>query len=121
MGFLSGLAILLVFQLLGEIVVILAALPVPGPVIGMILLFVFLTQSRQSKSYLNETSSHLLTHLSLLFIPAGVGVMVHMDKLGTEWIAIGTTLLLSTIITMLVTAISLIFFLRVFGAEKKHD
>jgi holin-like protein len=69
--------ILLVFQLIGEVLAQLFALPVPGPVIGMALLFVALALRGGPSVELRDTAQNLLQHLSLLFVPAGVGVMLH--------------------------------------------
>jgi holin-like protein len=54
---------------------------------------------------LRDTSSSLLRHLSLLFVPAGVGVMAHLDRLADEWLPIAVSLLFSTLMTIAVTAI----------------
>jgi len=73
LGFLIGFTGLLLFQLMGEIVVRLLDLPVPGPVIGLLFMLVFLLARKQFKvdqtKHLLNTSSTLLTHLSLLFVP----------------------------------------------------
>lgn len=104
MSFLNGMATLLFFQLMGEVLVMVLGLAIPGPVLGMILLFVLLLLSRQLPEFLSFTSSHLLAHLSLLFVPAGVGVISHWQRIGSEWAPILITLLLSTLIGMAVTA-----------------
>ena len=104
MSFLVGVTLLLVLQLIGEVAVRLLAWPVPGPVLGMILLFVFLLIRKGVSEPLANASSGLLTHLSLLFVPAGVGVMVHGDRLMAEWLPVVAVLLVTTVLTMLVTA-----------------
>ena len=70
----AALTILLLFQLAGEVLVQLSGLPVPGPVIGMVLLFLALALRGSVSEDLRNTSQTLLSHLSLLFVPAGVGV-----------------------------------------------
>ncbi|SET18065.1 MULTISPECIES: CidA/LrgA family protein [Marinobacter] len=104
MSFLVGVTLLLVLQLIGEVTVRLLAWPVPGPVLGMILLFVFLLARKGVSESLATASSGLLAHLSLLFVPAGVGVMVHGDRLMAEWLPVVAVLLVTTVLTMLVTA-----------------
>lgn len=104
MKFLHGITWLLIFQLLGEVLAILFNLPVPGPVIGMMLLFVTLLWRGRSSDSLDEVSDGLLSHLSLLFVPAGVGIMVYFHRIASEWLPIGLTLLFSTVITMVTTA-----------------
>lgn len=101
---LGALTVLLVYQLAGEVLVQLTGLPVPGPVVGMLLLFLTLATRRRVAEPLRETSQQLLSHLSLLFVPAGVGLMLHFGRLGSEWLAVGTALVASTVLTIAVTA-----------------
>ena len=79
MKFLYGITWLLIFQLVGESLAIVLNLPVPGPVIGMMLLFAALLWRGRSSEALDEVSDGLLSHLSLLFVPAGVGIMVYFQ------------------------------------------
>lgn len=103
MNTLSALTILFLYQLVGEVLVYLLHLPVPGPVIGMALLFITLLW-RGLAAPLKDASNNLLQHFSLLFVPAGVGVMVHFNRLASEWLPITAALLVSTVLTLLVTA-----------------
>jgi holin-like protein len=102
---LAALTVLLVYQLVGEVVVQLTGLPVPGPVVGMLLLFITLIGRGSAPDVLRGTSQQLLSHLSLLFVPAGVGVMLHFGRLGNEWIALAVALVVSTVITIAATAL----------------
>ena len=104
MAFLTGLTWLLVFQLVGEVAVRLLDWPVPGPVLGMLLLFLMLLAVRRVPEPLDTASTGLLSHLSLLFVPAGVGIMVHADRLLAEWLPIVAVLLVTTLLTMVFTA-----------------
>ena len=104
MNFLNGMAVLLVYQLLGTVIVMLSGLNIPGPVLGMIFLFITLLWMRRVPDYLSFTTNNLLSHLSLLFIPAGVGVVTHLQRIGSEWFSIVTTLFVSTLVSMAVTA-----------------
>lgn len=104
MTFLNGITILLIYQLLGEVSVLLLRIPVPGPVLGMIMLFLTLLLRRRSTEPLDSASAALLSHLSLLFVPAGVGMMVHFDRIATEWLPISVALVISTLVTMGATA-----------------
>lgn len=104
MNFLNGITILLVYQLVGEVTVRMLGLPVPGPVLGMMMLFLTLVIRGRAGSALDTASSSLLSHLSLLFVPAGVGMMVHFDRIADEWLSIGIALIASTVITMMATA-----------------
>lgn len=72
----ESLAVLLLLQLLGEIVVQISAAPVPGPVVGMLVLALILAGRGQVPESLRQASQRLLLHLALLFVPAGVGVLL---------------------------------------------
>ncbi len=104
---LEGIAILLIFQLIGEVVAIILDIPVPGPVIGMLLLLVTLLLRGVVSKSLDSTASSIISHLSLLFIPAGVGVMTHFDRIEAEWLPITLALVFSTILTLALTAVSM--------------
>jgi holin-like protein len=102
---LGAFTLLLVYQLIGEVLVLATGLPVPGPVIGMLLLFVTLLARGAAPAWLRDTCQGLLSHLSLLFVPAGVGVLLHFQRLGAEWLPIVVALVASTVITIGVTAL----------------
>lgn len=100
----TGFMVLLLYELVGEVLVLLLNLPTPGPVVGMMLLWITLIGLGRIPEDLDQTATTLLSHLSLLFVPAGVGVMVHFQRIRSEWIAIVVALLLSTVVTLMVTA-----------------
>jgi holin-like protein len=102
---LAALTQLLIFQLLGEVLARALSLPVPGPVIGMLLLFTALTIRGKVSKDLQTTSQNLLQHLSLLFVPAGTGVMLHLHRVADEWLPLLLSVLLSTLATLVVTAL----------------
>lgn len=102
---LPSLTILLVCQLAGEVIARLFKLPIPGPVVGMMLLFAGLVIRRGIPENLEKTGTTLLSHLSLLFIPAGVGVTVHLKLLADEWLPIVVALIVSTVVTLAVTGL----------------
>lgn len=104
MHFLHGITWLLVFQLIGEVLAILLKWPIPGPVIGMMLLFALLVWRGRSAESLDTVSSGLLGHLSLLFVPAGVGMMLYFPRIVNEWLPISLTLVVATLVTMMTTA-----------------
>ena len=105
----GAITLLLVFQLIGEIIGRTLALPIPGPVIGMALLFAALAARGGPSSELRDAAQGLLKHLSLLFIPAGTGVMLHFQRMSDEWLPLVISLLASTVITIAVTALVLRF------------
>lgn len=98
--------ILLAFQFLGEMLTRFLGLPIPGPVIGMMLLFFTLIQFPRLLAKLEHAAMAMLQHLSLLFIPAGVGIMVSVSQIGDHWLAILVSMVASTVLTMVVTALS---------------
>ena len=116
---LGALTILLVFQLIGEVLAQLFALPIPGPVIGMALLFVALALRGGPSGELRDTAQNLLQHLSLLFVPAGVGVMLHFHRIGDEWLPLTASLVGSTVLTIAVTALVLRALMRRAGAPEQ--
>jgi putative effector of murein hydrolase LrgA (UPF0299 family) len=95
---------ILTCQLAGELFVTVARLPFPGPVAGMALLFVFLVVRGRIPDNLASTGDALLSNLSLLFVPAGVGIMAHLALLRNEWPALSVALVGSTLATVAVTA-----------------
>lgn len=122
MPLINGITLLLIYQLAGEVSVRLLGLPVPGPVMGMVMLFITLMIRGQMAKAVEPASTALLGHLSLLFVPAGVGLIVHFNRLGNEWLPISVTLLLSTIITMAVTALVMQWVTRLTARrEPNHD
>lgn len=86
----GAITALLFCQLLGEVLARLLHLPVPGPVIGMVLLFAFLLLRHRDgeppPEQLERVSDALLGHLGLLFVPAGVGVVVLLHTLAENWL-----------------------------------
>ena len=101
----AALTQLLIFQLIGEVIARGLDLPVPGPVIGMALLFAALSLRNGPDASLQTTSLTLLSHLSLLFVPAGVGIIVHLSRVADEWPALLAALIVSTFVSMAVTAL----------------
>ncbi len=102
---LTALTQLLLFQLAGEVLARTLALSVPGPVLGMLLLLATLLWRRGPSPDMQTTSAQVLQHLSLLFIPAGVGIMAHWHRVSMEWLPIVLTLVVSTTVTLGVTAL----------------
>lgn len=102
---LGALTVLLVFQLIGEVLVQFAGLPIPGPVIGLLLLFLSLCARGSLAVPLRDTANGILQHLSLLFVPAGVGVMAHFSRVAHEWLPILAAVLVSTALAIAVSAL----------------
>jgi len=104
---LVSLAVLLVFQCLGEGIVYLFGLPLPGPVAGMLLLFAALLAFPALQQRIEDTANELLRHLSLLFVPAGVGIVVAASSGSGHWLALLAGLMGSTLLTLAATALVL--------------
>lgn len=88
-----GLTVLLLCQVVGELLVEVAHLPVPGPVVGMVLLFGWLQWRRPSReSGVVRAADGLLKHLQLFFVPAGVGIVAYAALLREDALPIGVAL-----------------------------
>lgn len=108
---LAGLALLLVCQLAGEWLARAIGLPWPGPVLGLLLLLALLAAGLW-RAPIGAACEVLLAHLSLLFVPVGVGVITHLDAVARHGLALAAVLLLSTWIGLLVSALVLKGLLR---------
>lgn len=97
---------MLLCQLVGEAFVRALALAVPGPVVGMVLLALLMGFKAPLPKALIDTANGLLKNLSLLFVPAGVGVVQQLDRLGSEGVRLLAVIVLSTAITLAVTALT---------------
>ena len=100
---------LLVFQSVGELLARGLRLPLPGPVIGMVLLLLALRWPAVQKP-VSETAEFLLSHLSLLFVPVGVGVMTHLSLVSQYGARMLAVVVLSTLAGLAVTALMLHLF-----------
>lgn len=121
MTFLNGMTLLLIYQLVGEIGVHMLQWPVPGPVLGMVLLFLTLLLRKGIPASIDSSSHALLSHLSLLFVPAGVGMMVYLERLKQEWLPIVAALFLGTLITLSVSALVMQATTRLFSSRVPED
>lgn len=109
------LTTLLGFQLTGEIIARAFGLPLPGPVIGMALLFATLVIFPRLAAAVTPTTRVLLAHLSLLFVPAGVGVVGHLDRFGSDGLALATAILGSTALAITAGALTFVGIRRLVG------
>ena len=107
-----GLTVLLLCQLAGELISRGLDVAVPGPVIGLALLFCGLSLRGRRPAELDAVADRLLANLTLLFVPAGVGVVQYGALIAEEWLAIGVALVGSTVVTIVVTARVLPLLLR---------
>ncbi|MBK5967516.1 murein hydrolase regulator LrgA [Thiorhodovibrio winogradskyi] len=115
------LALLLLCQLVGEALVVVTGAPVPGPVIGMALLFIGLVLRGGIPDGLGHVADGLLAHLSLLFVPAGVGVMVHLAMLREELLAVTVALVVSTLLTLATTGLLMTALIRWLEGSRQEE
>lgn len=115
MNLLVPLAVLLACQLAGETLVRLTGLPLPGPVVGLVILFCALALRGRVHEDLASVANGLLSHLSLLFVPAGVGVILHLARIEAEWPAIIAALIGSTWLALAAGALTMRLMSRLLG------
>jgi len=108
----ASLSLILICQLAGEVIVRGLRLPLPGPVLGLALLFIALltrdyipalARGPLREGEVEGAAKGMLAHLSLLFVPAGVGVVQQLDLLAQRGLAIVGVLAASVLVTLLVT------------------
>jgi holin-like protein len=101
---LQSLTLLILCQFAGEVITRATNLPLPGPVIGLVLLLVLLVVRGGPDEEMKTTSSGLLRHLLLLFVPAGAGVVTQLDVLGANLLPALAAIIVSTALGLGVTA-----------------
>jgi holin-like protein len=117
----TGFIVLLVCQLIGDFTVHVLDVPIPGPVVGMVLLFVALQLRRPGReSGVVRAADGLLRHLQLLFIPAGVGIIQYLPVLAGAWLPVIAGLVISWLAVLLVTAGTGVGTLRLAGRFKRR-
>lgn len=108
---LYALAILFAFQLLGELVVRTTDLPLPGALLGTLLLLLGLLFYKRLPKALEDTAQLLLQNMMLLFIPVIAGVMLEFDHLRREWLPFVLACIAGAAVTFTATALTFRFFL----------
>lgn len=109
---LYAIAALFTFQLLGEALVHLLGLPLPGALMGMLLLLGAIAALGRVPEALERTAVGLLQAMMLLFIPAIVGVMLHFERIAREWLPFLAACVGGAVVTLVVTACTLRWLLR---------
>ncbi len=110
-----ALALILLCQLAGETAARGLALPVPGPVLGMGLMLALFAASARLQALVIPTAEGILRHLSLFFVPAGVGVVAHLDRLGAQALALLAAILASTVLALIAGALAFAAVARLTG------
>jgi holin-like protein len=126
----ASLSLILICQLIGEAIVRGLGVAVPGPVVGLVLLLLLLLLRDRFPMFsrgplrdegVEQASRGLLANLSLLFVPAGVGVVQKLDLLAEHGIAIMTVLAISVVVTLLVTVATFLVTSRLMARFGKGD
>lgn len=115
-----ALTLILACQLAGEALTRATGLPVPGPVLGMILLLALISASPSLASIVKPVGEGILRHLSLLFVPAGVGVVGHIQTLGPQALALVVAIVVSTTLAIATGALAFILVARLTG-QSDHE
>ena len=121
---LKSLFIIFFYQLLGEAIQKIFEINIPGPVIGLILLLLSfiifskkLTHSKKIIKEISVTSNQIINYLSLLFVPIGVGVVMHINYLGDNLFKIFSIIIIATLATLVFTAFVME---KIINFEKKN-
>ena len=101
----SVIFLLILLQLIGESIVQVSGLPIPGAIIGLILLYAMLVWRGEIRDEMSRTSGFLLQNLGVLFVPAGVGVIAYLPMIATQWWIILVVLFVSVCATVAVTGL----------------
>lgn len=104
---LAAFAFLLLFQALGEGVVAALHLPVPGPVMGMLFLVIYLQAGIARPEALESVAQNLVQYLGLMFLPAAVGILFLGDVVELDWLVLLTTIVFSTLLPLLLCTLIL--------------
>jgi holin-like protein len=122
-----ALAVLVGLQFVGEALRQTLHLPLPGPLIGMVLLTMLLVArgsagaapERAIPPSLLSAADGLIVNMGLLFVPAGVGIIAELDVLRRGWLPILVGLVVSTVLGLIVTGLVMHHVSRIFGAESR--
>ncbi len=99
-----GLATIFGFYFLGEFLSKILSPMIPGSVLGMILLAICLFLGVIKVEWCEKEAEFFVRHMSILFVPPGVGVILYLDLIKSELLPIATALVLSFFATLLITA-----------------
>lgn len=122
-----SLAVILLCQLVGEVIARGLGLPIPGPVVGMAVMLVVLVLRDMLRDTLpgpmtgdglERAGRGILSHLSLMFVPAGVGVIQNLQVFGDYGVALAAALIVSTLAALLATVATFVWVAKRFGATE---
>ncbi|MBQ7317339.1 MAG: CidA/LrgA family protein [Phascolarctobacterium sp.] len=109
---LQGFAILLLLQWLSTVIISLLEIPFPPPLLGMLILTALLCTGIIKENYIEDICGALIDKMALLFLPAGVSMILYLDVIKAELLPISLTLVLSSLVILSSTALVLEILLR---------
>ncbi|MCJ2009225.1 CidA/LrgA family protein [Methylobacterium sp. J-092] len=121
----ASLTLILLAQLLGEVLARSAGLPLPGPVLGMALMLGFLVLRDRRALHLarvlpkpltdgtlENTARGLLANLSLMFVPAGAGIVGRLDVVQAQGLRLAIVVVVSTAAALVATVLVFLWVAR---------
>jgi holin-like protein len=105
MKLISQLGIILLLYFIGELIVFILQIKIPGSIIGMLILLVSLQLNIIKVEDIKEVATFFLNNMLILFIPLGVGLASQWDLISKEWLAILISIILSTFIVLLTVSL----------------
>lgn len=109
---LQGLAIILFLQWLSTAIISFLGIPFPPPLLGMLILTALLCTGVIKENYIEDICTALIDKMALLFLPAGVSMILYLDVIKAELLPISLTVILSSVIILCSTALVLAMLLR---------
>jgi holin-like protein len=110
---LKGMAILMAFQLTGELLAAMVSLPVSGPIIGMALLLIWLQGRGGIDNGLASAADGLLTNMAVLFVPVGVGAIAYAEIFRQHWLFVAIAIVFGAAATIATAALTARLLMRI--------
>jgi holin-like protein len=111
----------LLFSIVGEAASTLLNLPVPGSIIGMLLLFIALKTKLLKLGQIDLVGKFLLANMTILFLPAGVGIMAHWDAISKYWWQIIVITLVALVVNVAVIGAVSTYIKRKWEGDYQED
>jgi holin-like protein len=115
----QGMALLVAGQLVGEAIVVVTGLPLPGAVVGMVLVLLALLLAKGRLPELRRAGSTMLLLVPLLLVPVSVGIMEQADVLQVNWWPLTMALLVSISAGMIATGLTIRWLRRLDGKQHR--
>lgn len=109
---LTGFAILLFIQFVGTWIIGVLHIPIPPALLGMILLTIALLTNVIKINWVEDTCTVLIEKMGMLFVPAGISILLYKDAILKEWFAIFATIFFSSVIVIVATGLFVDILLR---------